>query len=309
MVTAPVFASSSVGIAQATAAGQDNSTVTVTCPTGTTTNDLLIFLAANDAANVYDTWSASLAPIYCSNGTDFPTPTDGHQGDIGSGSWYRFATSADVAGSTTYSVHKYSNPTAMTLQPNLLFCLRYTGVDPALFPGTAPTINNTNKTAIGPKRAYKMGPNTLSTTSPAPVNPTSILTTDTVIRAYIFGSDTTNSGVTMGATPAGFTKRGGTTAQTATASKFNVGMVVCDITGTTSPGVATTTCNVTGMWDMYTFALPAAPDITAGFMPFFRTPGHHENELEQRPSGLYVQRRRIAGVRPDGGRDRVLVRS
>jgi hypothetical protein len=304
MVTAPAFASSSVGIAS----GASNSTVSVTCPTGTSPGALLLFFAANDAANSYSSWSASLTPVYCSNGTDFPTPTDGHQGDIGSGSWYRFADGTDVAGSTTYSVTKLG---AATAQPNLLFCLRYTGVDPAQFPGTAPTINTTNKTAIGTKRAYKMGPNTTTAANaacPAPVNPTSIVATDTVVRAYVFGSDATNSSITLGTTPAGFTKRGGTTAQTAVAAKFNVGMLVADITGTTSPGVATTTCNVVGMWDIFTFALPATPDVTAGFMPFFGM-GHHDDELTQRPSGLYVQRRRIAGVRPDGGRDRVLVHS
>lgn len=52
---------------------------------------------------------------------------------------------------------------------------------------------------------------------------------------------------------------------------------------------------------------PVPDSNTAGFMPFFGM-GHHENELEQRSSGLYVQRRKLAGIRPNGGKDRVLAR-
>lgn len=51
---------------------------------------------------------------------------------------------------------------------------------------------------------------------------------------------------------------------------------------------------------------PAAVN-TSAFMPFFGM-GHHDDELEQRSSGLYVQRRKLAGIRPNGGKDRVLAR-
>jgi hypothetical protein len=49
------------------------------------------------------------------------------------------------------------------------------------------------------------------------------------------------------------------------------------------------------------------PAHVGSFMPFFGM-GHHEDELERRSSGLYVQRRKLAGVRPNGGKDRVLAR-
>jgi hypothetical protein len=53
--------------------------------------------------------------------------------------------------------------------------------------------------------------------------------------------------------------------------------------------------------------LVTATNTVGSFMSFFSM-GHHENELEQRPNGLYVQRRKLIGVRPDGG-TRVLARA
>jgi hypothetical protein len=299
----PAFGSFSVGIAQA--AGGDNSNVSVLCPTGIQVGDLMLFFACNDAVNVYTNQSATLTPLYRPNPTD--QPSLGYQGDLGSASWYRFATGADVAGSTSYTVNK--NPATTTSQPNIVVCARYTGVDPNAFPGGAASINVTNKTAIAPRWAYDQGPNTLISANaacPAPTNPSqSIVATDLVVRCFMVGQDVAGTGMTMSAAPAGWTKRTSTTTITQTSAKFNVGIALLDQVGATD--TSTINASMIGMWDNYTVSLPAPPP-PAGFMPFFGA-RHHEDDLVQRPSGLYVQRRRIVGVRPDGGRDRVLVHS
>jgi hypothetical protein len=48
--------------------------------------------------------------------------------------------------------------------------------------------------------------------------------------------------------------------------------------------------------------LVTATNPIGSFMSFFGGPFHHEHELEQRFSGLYVQRRKISGIKPSGGR-------
>jgi hypothetical protein len=120
------------------------------------------------------------------------------------------------------------------------------------------------------------------------------------------GNDTSTTSPAKTMTSAGgiWTQRGSYISNVS--SKFNVGMIVADQIGTAA-NTTTISTNRVAMFDVYTISIPA-PGAPAGFMPFFG-PGHHEDDLVQRPSGLYVQRRRIAGVRSDGGRDRVLIRS
>lgn len=80
------------------------------------------------------------------------------------------------------------------------------------------------------------------------------------------------------------------------------------VSGSQAPTNTLVTASTSGTIGVLIYATnPTAP---GKFLPFFSAPGHHEDDLlERRPSGLYVQRRKIAGVRPNGGRDRVLVRA
>jgi hypothetical protein len=68
------------------------------------------------------------------------------------------------------------------------------------------------------------------------------------------------------------------------------------------PNSAQTPTSVTSSSASYLVAaLIKADNPTARMMPFF-APAHHADELEQRPSGLYVQRRRVFGYRrPSAG--------
>jgi hypothetical protein len=64
------------------------------------------------------------------------------------------------------------------------------------------------------------------------------------------------------------------------------------VTGVQSPTCTQATANRYTITAVLIYS--PAPDTAAPgkFLPFFRAPGHHEDELEQRPSGLYVQRNR-----------------
>jgi hypothetical protein len=121
--------------------------------------------------------------------------------------------------------------------------------------------------------------------------------TDYVLRVYMTGDDATGTGKTLSTTaPTNWTARGNYISNVS--GKFNVGMIVCDRIGAVD--TATVTTNHVSIWDVYTISIPAAPAAATGkFLPFFQAPGHHEDELERRPSGLYVQRpgRRVFGYR------------
>jgi hypothetical protein len=101
------------------------------------------------------------------------------------------------------------------------------------------------------------------------------------------------------------TTSGQTAGYTALIDPLNSGFIYnTSVSGVQSPTSACTpAAKSTTMSTLFTAVNPGSP---SQFLPFFG-PGHHEDDLVQRSSGLYVQRRRIAGVRPDGGRDRVLV--
>jgi hypothetical protein len=90
-----------------------------------------------------------------------------------------------------------------------------------------------------------------------PTNPSSIISTDLAVRAYVAGWGASGTGRTMGAAPSGWTQRGsGSTGPTNVSSQFQVGMVVCDkLAGADS---LTTTSSTAAMWDIYDIAIPAA---------------------------------------------------
>ena len=285
----------------------------VLCPAGTVTGNLLLLFGLNDEPFGYLTPSGFTALAQ-------PFTPGGMANDIGSGVFYRFATSGDVAGTTSYAM----NETGGTgTQPNIVACVRVTGADTSW----APTLVRTNNPAGPPAEppflnlnpsgpdaglAHGGGSTGLITTAAntacqAPVNPTSVAATDYVLRIYMTGDDLATTGKTLSTTaPASWTARGNYISNVS--GKFNVGMIVCDRIGAVD--TATVTTNHASMFDIYTIAVPAPSAARPGaFLPFFRGPGHHDDELVQRPSGLYVQRRRMPGVRPDGGRDRVLARA
>lgn len=235
--------------------------VTATCPTGTVPGDLLVFFACNDGPNIYSTWDATLTPLYVPTAADFSADA-GHQQDLGSASWFRFATVADVAGTTTYTATKAGSAST---QPNQIVCIRYGGALGGYSPGAA-TLNSSTPSAIASNWAYRQGftPGvTYGLTSanaacPAPVNPTDTINpTDLVLRAYAFGSNATNSGFTMSAAPAGWTQRGSGSTITSDTTKFNVGMLICDRFGATD--TATVTASVAGNFDIYTAVFQATP--------------------------------------------------
>lgn len=268
----------------------------VLCPSGTATDDLLVIFGLNDEPFGY------LTP----SGFAVLGNPSGVAADIGSAMFYKFATAADVAGTTSYAM---KNSGATGNQPGIAACVRITGVDRSY----APTFSNTTPTNLNPVSArlgLAHGGGAAGTTTTAantacqaPANPTTVAATDYVLRVYMTGDDAAGTGKTLSTTaPSGWTARGNFISNVS--AKFNVGMIVCDRVGATD--TATVTTNHISIFDIYTVSIPAA---TPGrFLPFF-APAHHEDDLVQRPSGLYVQRRRIAGVRPDGGRDRVLVRA
>jgi hypothetical protein len=283
----------------------------VLCPTGTATGHLLLIFGCNTDAFGY------LTPSGCTALAQPYTP-GGMSNDIGSGVFYRFATSGDVAGSTSYAMNETGGTGG---NPNIAVCVRVTGVDPAWAPVLIRTDNPaaappfTGLSPSGPDSGLAHGGGSTGTTTTgsgaacqSPVNPTSVAATDYVIRIYMSGDDAAATGKTLSTTaPAGWTARGNYISNVGS-SKWNGGMIVCDRIGAVD--TATVTTNRASIWDIYTIAIPAPPTINTGqFMPFFGGMGHHADDLEQRPSGLYVQRRRLAGVRSDGGRDRVLVHS
>ena len=252
---APTFGSFSTANTGATS----TNVTTVTCPSGTQTDDLLLFFACNDATNTYASASAGLTEVW--------RPTT-NQGDMASACWYRTATSADVAGSTTYSVTK--SGTAGT-NPKLLVCMRYTGVDVSQLPLAAGTASGNSR--IADRWTYKQGPNTTTAANaacPAPLNPNNtIAATDLAVRCFLVGQDSASTGMTMSVAPASWTKRtDATTVTNLGSSAFNVGISVVDRLGVTD--LSTMNANKIGMWDSYTIFLPAAPDPATGrFLPFF----------------------------------------
>jgi hypothetical protein len=260
----------------------------VLCPAGTATNDLLVIFGLNDEPFGYLT-PAGFLPLANPSAV---------ASDIGSAMFYRFATSGDVAGTTSYAM---KNSGATGNQPNIAACARITGVDPAW----APTFSNTTPTNLNPVSAdvglaHGGGAGSVTTAAnaacQAPANPTSVAATDYVLRVYMSGDDATGTGKTFSTTaPASWTARGSYISNVT--GKFNVGMIVCDRIGAVD--TATITTNHISIFDVYTIAIPAAPaaSTTGKFLPFFRAPGHHEDELERRPSGLYVQRQRVFGYR------------
>lgn len=75
-------------------------------------------------------------------------------------------------------------------------------------------------------------------------------------------------------------------------SIFNAMMWDTSVSGVQSP-VSGNTASIKSstLAALITATNPVAA-ATANFLPFFAPPAHHEDELERRPSGLYVQRRR-----------------
>jgi hypothetical protein len=70
------------------------------------------------------------------------------------------------------------------------------------------------------------------------------------------------------------------------------------VSGSQSPTCAQSPTGLSNVVSAIIYATPYAPSM---FMPLFGM-GHHEDELEQRSSGLYVQRRKISGIKPNGGK-------
>lgn len=70
------------------------------------------------------------------------------------------------------------------------------------------------------------------------------------------------------------------------------------VSGSQSPTCAQSPTGLSNVVAAMIYATPYSPGL---FLPFFN-PSHHEDELEKRSSGLYVQRRKISGVKPNGGR-------
>jgi hypothetical protein len=243
----------------------------VLCPTGTATGHLLILFGCND-----DPWGYTTPSGFTALAQPF-TP-GGTANDIGSGVFYRFATSADVAGSTSYAMQETG--TSTTQQSNIAACVRVTGADPTW----APTLVRTNDPAgppaeppflnlnpSGPDAGFAHGGGSAGTATIAansacqsPVNPTSVATTDYVLRIYMTGDDAAGTGKTLSTTaPTNWTARGNYISNVS--GKFNVGMIVCDRIGAVD--TATVTTNHVSMFDIYTIAIPAPS--TSRFMPFF----------------------------------------
>jgi hypothetical protein len=119
----------------------------------------------------------------------------------------------------------------------------YTGEDAVQFP------------LLSTKYALAHGTSAVST-SPVPTNPSLILPTDLVVRAYVAGFSSTGTR-SFSSTPSGWTVRGsGSTGPTTVSFSDEVGMVVCDnVAGADS---LTTTASSTAYWDIYDIAIPAA---------------------------------------------------
>lgn len=234
----------------------------VLCPASTVAGDLLLIFGCNDEPFGYLTPSGFTALAQ-------PFTPGGMANDIGSGVFYRFATAADVAGTTSYAM----NETGGTgTQCNIAACVRVTGAnlawaptlvrtnDPA-GPPTEPPFLNLNPS--GPDAGLAHGGTSTGTTAiaangacQAPVNPTSVAASDYVLRIYMTGDDAAATGKTLSTTaPAGWTARGNYISNVT--SKFNVGMIVCDRIGAVD--TATVTTNHAAMWDIYTIAVPAPP--------------------------------------------------
>lgn len=234
-------------------------TATVTCPSGTATGDLLLLFGLNDEPFAY------LVP----SGFTLLGQPSGVSADVGSGVFYRFATSGDVAGTTTYSMTESGGSGT---QGNVAACIRYTGVDSNAFPGaafvnTSPTNLNPTTARIGLAHGGGSGGTTTTAANAAcqaPTNPTTVNSTDTVFRVYMSGDNASATGKTMSGAPAGWTQRGSYISNVS--GKFNVGMIVCDRAGATD--TATITSNLLSIYDIYTVSLPAKT-TAANFLPFF----------------------------------------
>lgn len=136
------------------------------------------------------------------------------------------------------------------------------------------TTNATTSTAAG-------------TLSPAPLSST------LVVRCYCWSQSTASTSMAL-------SNPGGTWATrlnlVTNSSTFNCGMVLADkLAGTDNQTVTASGSNATGSWLVADIAIDMSP--AAQFLPMFSGLGHHPDELEQRPSGLYVQRRRSFGYR------------
>lgn len=248
---APV-AFGSISNSSLTFVGTSRST-TVTCPTGTTTGDLLLLIGQNEAVNPYSTVPTGFTLI--------AQPTS-NSSDIGSAVWYKFATGSDVAGSTNYTVTEGS--TGTTSQANVAVCVRYTGVDSTQFPLAFNFTSNNPSAGVGLKH------NTTTTAAnaqcPAPTNPTAIGSNDMAVRVYMSGDDATGTGKTItGSPPSGWSQRGSYI--TNNSGKYNQATVVVDRLGALDS--ATISTNHLSMWDIYTIVLPGVPSPTNQFMPFF----------------------------------------
>jgi len=196
----------------------------------------------NDEAHLYNTPT---------NFTVLAQPTT-QLTDAGTGVFYRFATSADVAGSTTYTLTENAGT---GVQCNIAACIRYTGVDSSQFPLT---FNNSTPTTANPVSARVGITHNTATVAAnaqcqAPTNPTTIGASDMVFRAYMTGDDAAATGKTVQAAPAGWTQRGSYVSNVT--SKFNVAMVICDQLGATNSSTIST--NHISMWDVYTISIPA----------------------------------------------------
>jgi hypothetical protein len=216
--------------------------VTVTCPSSTTTGDLLLFFAGNSHPTTWGTVPTGYTLV------TKPGSTSTH---LASACWYKIADGSDVAASTTYTA-----TCGGTAGPVVGVIVNYTSEDGTQFP------------LASTKLALAHGTSAVST-SPVPTNPSLINSTDLVVRAYVAGFSVSGTGRTLGSAPSGWTQRGsGSTGPTNISSNFQVGMIVCDnLAGADS---LTTTSSSTAYWDIYDIAIPTAPPPSGmHFMNFF----------------------------------------
>jgi hypothetical protein len=170
---------------------------------------------------------------------------------LASACWYKIATGSDVGGSTNYTA-----TCGGTSGPVVGVIVTYTSEDSTQFPLAS------NKFALA------HGTSAVST-SPVPTNPSSILSTDLVCRAYVAGFSSTSTSQSFTSFPSGWTQRGsGSTGPTGISFDQQVGMVICDQLA--GADTRTVTASSSAYWDIYDIAIPAGSSTnTAQFLPFF----------------------------------------
>jgi hypothetical protein len=213
--------------------------VTVTCPSGVTTGNLMLFFAANSIASGYSSTPSGWTKV---------TAPSSNSSDTGSCCWYKIATSSDVAGSTTYTATPGSGTSG-----TVGVILAYSGFDATKFPLASSEYGLAHTTSA-------------STSSGSPTNPTAtVQSTDLDLRVYICGQDTASQNMTMTPPTTGWTSRAKVIANTST---YNTGIAVLDRIGSTDTSACTASAQC--MWDIYTLYIPAAPATNNdNFLAFF----------------------------------------